>query len=170
MDYKITDESIADFRPNDCIITVLMLNKVYLFAKSWANEFKDVRSLGFVIFAVISLLVTWSTIGSIQTNYELQKQVARLQQENQVFELENKNLRLKNEYYNTDQYLELTARKQFGKAAPGETVYVIPRSTALAQVTSQPAQVAAAKVDAPTGPLYQRNFEAWMKFLLHRDN
>lgn len=143
-----------------------MVDKLQTFAKSWLKEFKDVRSLGFVVFAIIALLVTWSTIGSIQTNYDLQKKVSRLEQENQVSSLENTNLKLKNQYYDTDQYLELAARKQFGKAAPGETVYVVPKSVALKYVTEQPkkatADIAAASAAQPA---YQKNFQAWMQFL-----
>ena len=147
-----------------------MLQKTTEVARIWLQEFKDVRSIGFVVFAVIALLVTWSTVGSIETNYQLQKQMSKLQQENQVSELENANIKLKNQYFNTDQYLELTARKQFGKAAPGETVYIVPRNVALSQVSGKPTQVTAAKPPTVNKSVWQQNFDDWMKFLLHRGN
>ena len=136
----------------------------------WIKQLKDVRILGFLVFGVIVLLVSWNTVGVIQANYELQKKIARVQQQNQVSELENTNLKLRNEYYNTEQYLELTARKQFGKAAPGEQVYIIPKDVALAHTVDPSGQAAETEATPEPKPTYQRNFEAWVNFFLHRPN
>jgi cell division protein FtsB len=134
------------------------------------QQFKDVRAIGLLVFGVIVLLVTWSSLGAIQANFELQKEISKLQQENKVNELENTNLKLKNEYYNTDQYLELTARRQFGLAAPGEKVLLVPKSVALAHtVETLKEDKQAQTVTLPGKPWYQHNFEAWMDFLLHRN-
>src|SRR4051812_21857007 len=96
------------------------------------KEFRDVRIVGLVVFGIITLLVSWSGLQVIEANYQLQQQVAQLEQQNQVVELENNNLKLSNEYYNTDQYLELQARRQFGKGAPGEKLLLVPKNVALA--------------------------------------
>ncbi len=137
----------------------------------YAQQLRDVRVLGLVIFGFLVLLVSWSGIQVIQTNYDLQKQISKLQQQNQVQELENRNLQLRNQYYNTDQYLELAARKQFGKAAPGETVLLVPKTVALAHTTPLPQTVIKKKAATVTHkPTYQRNFESWMDFLLHREH
>src|SRR3990167_6272975 len=88
--------------------------------------FSDPRALGLVAFGIITLLVTWSGIKAVQTNYDLQKKIAKLGQENQVRRLENDNLKLKNQYLNTDEFLDLAARRQFGLAAPGEKVLLVP--------------------------------------------
>jgi cell division protein FtsB len=127
------------------------------------------RTIGLVVFGIVAILVTWSGIKAVQTNYDLQKQISALQQQNQVSELENKNLQLQNQYYNTDQFLELAARRQFGKAAPGETELLVPKSVALAHAADlkKPLQQITA---APSlnKPKYQQNFEAWINFFLHR--
>ena len=93
--------------------------------KSWHKKgywriFTDTSSLSLIAFGVIALIVSWNGLKAIQSNYEFQKQIARLEQQNEVSKLENDNLNLKNEYYNTDEFLELSARRQFGLAAPGE--------------------------------------------------
>src|SRR3990167_10839040 len=98
------------------------------------QQLRDPRAIGLVAFGIVAVLVTWSGIKAVQTNYGLQKQIARLQQQNEVHNLENTNLKLQNEYLNTDQFLELAARREFGKAAPGETVLLVPKSIALAHV------------------------------------
>lgn len=132
------------------------------------KELRDVRVLGVVVFVVILLLITWSGLEVIDANYKLQQQIARLEQQNQVRDLENNNLKLSNEYYKTDQYLELEARREFGKGAPGEKLLLVPKGVALAHtvdLTSKAKDQAKAK---PQKPSYQRNFEAWMSFFFHR--
>ncbi|CAN5674361.1 hypothetical protein BH23PAT1_BH23PAT1_1740 [soil metagenome] len=130
-------------------------------------QLRDVRVVGLIVFGIIALLVTWSTLGAIQTNYELQQQVARLKEENKVQKLENTNLALRNEYYNTEQYLELTARRQFGLGAPGEKVLLVPENVALSKTVDidlgDEAEDKPGK--RPEKPGYQRNFEAWINFL-----
>lgn len=132
------------------------------------DQLKDVRVIGLVVFCVIALLVTWSGLGAIQANFVLQKQIARLEQENRVKELENTNLKLKNQYYDTEQYLELQARRQFGKAAPGETMVLVPESVALAKTMELKKDTPEEAVSAPEKPGYQQNFEAWMDFFFRR--
>lgn len=131
---------------------------------SYIKQMRDVRVLGVHIFVVIALLVTWSGVGVIQANYQLQKQLSRLQQENEIHELENATLKLRNEYYNTDQYLELAARKQFGLAAPGETVLLVPKGVAL-KYTVEPPPKPEVETEPPVDKsTFRRNFEAWMEF------
>jgi cell division protein FtsB len=136
---------------------------------AFVQQFKDVRFSGFIVFGVLVLLVTWSGISVIETNYELQKQVSKLQQENQVRQLENNNLKLQNEYYNTDQYLELTARRQSGKGQPGEKLLLVPESVALKYAPEIPKEVVA-ETATPTlkKPFVQKNIEAWVDFFTHR--
>lgn len=132
------------------------------------HNLRDPRSIGLIVFGFISLLVTWNTLDAIQTNYTLQKQIARIEQQTKIHELENANLKLKNEYLNTDQYLELTARRQFGKALEGEKVLLVPKEVALSK-TVDVKEGPPISADEPSHkPFYQRNFEAWMEFLFHR--
>ena len=141
------------------------------YAKSvidYLKQLKDVRLLGLHVFVVIALLVTWNSIGVIQKNYELQKNLSRLEQQNDLRKLENDTLKLRNEYFKTDTYLELAARKQFSKAAPGETLVLVPEEVALKHSFEQPKAENAAP-EMPQKPEYQQNFEAWMEFFFRRN-
>jgi cell division protein FtsB len=139
--------------------------KIYDFAL----QFRDVRAVGLVLFLVIVLLVSWSGVKVIDTNYRLQKEISRLEQQNQVKKLVNINLELENEYYQTDQYLEVAARQDFGLAAPGETVLNIPKQVALAHtIDLADAEQEEARKTKAKQPAYQRNFQAWIDFLLNR--
>lgn len=132
-------------------------------------QFRDVRAVGLVLFLVIVLLVSWSGVKVIDTNYRLQKQISRLEQQNQVKKLTNANLKLQNEYYQTDQYLDIAARQDFGLAAPGESAVNIPTQVALAHTVELPntEQQEVQQIKAKQ-PAYQRNFQAWINFLLNR--
>ena len=131
------------------------------------KQFRDVRAIGLLVFLAVALMVSWSGAKVIQRNYELQKQISHLRQQNAVGQLENNNLRLQNQYFNTEQYLDLKARQDFGKGLPGETLVLIPREVALSYVSKS-----AGKNEAPSPesqrPRYQRNFQEWIDFFLHR--
>ena len=127
------------------------------------KQLSDPRNIGLYIFGFMTLLITWSGVNTIQTNFELQKKISLLQQQNDVQKLENGNLKLKNQYLGTDQFLELAARREFGKAAPGERVYVVPKAVALSYVTKAPIAVANQTTDKKSKT--QQNLDDWKVFL-----
>jgi cell division protein FtsB len=135
-------------------------------ASHFLRRLNDPRFVGQVIFVIIVLLISWSGVKSIQSNYDLQKQITALNQQNSLKKLSNDNLALQNQYYNSNQYLELSARQNFGLAAPGEQEIVVPKAVALSYTVNLPS--------APTGsaqnkqPAYQHNFKSWIDFFLHR--
>ena len=147
-----------------------MIDKIKTYANhQLVQQFRDVRFVGFVVFGILVLLVSWSGVAVIETNYDLQKQVSKLEQENQVSILENNNLKLQNEYYNSAQYLELTARRQFGKGQPGEKLLLVPESVALEYTVNIPEeQKVASATPILEKPLIQKNLESWTNFFLHR--
>jgi len=137
-------------------------------AKNFVTRLGDVRFAGQVVFVVIVLLISWSGIKTIQTNYGLQKQITALKQQNELQKLQNENQALENQYYNSDQYLELSARQNFGLAAPGETEIIVPQNVALAHTIDLPqADTTKASVKQPG---YQKNVQSWIDFFLHRQN
>jgi cell division protein FtsB len=135
-----------------------MLTKIKAYQENLVRRaagLRDVRVLGLGLFLVIVLLITWSGVKAIDANYDLQKQISKLEQQNAVKKMANENLRLQNAYYDTPQ---------------GETVLVVPKSVALAHTVDLPPTVpvsAKARQEAKK-PFYQRNFDAWMDFFLHR--
>ena len=133
------------------------------------ERLQDVRFVGQLVFVVIVLLISWSGVKSIQTNYGLQKQISALQQQNTVQQLENNNLALQNQYYNSNQYLELSARQNFSLAGAGERELLVPASVALAYTINVPTITPVAQAAAQQ-PGYQRNVHAWLDFFLHRTN
>ena len=131
------------------------------------NNLRDIKFVGLMVFLVIMLLVTWSGIKSVQTNYGLQKQIANLSQQNQLQKLKNDNLALQNKYYDTNQYIVLSARQNFGLAASGETEVIIPHNVAMNQLVSVP-EDQSVKISVGTQSFWQRNFEMWVNFFMNR--
>src|SRR3990167_4360493 len=137
---------------------------------SFLRRLRDVRVVGMYAFVLAALLVSWNGVGVIQSNYKLQKQISELTQEKELQQLENENMRLKNEYFNTDQYMELVARKQFGKAAPGEKLILVPEEVARKYAVNVPEEAQQSdKRPKAAKPKYQQNFEDWMEFLFRRN-
>lgn len=135
--------------------------------KEYILSLRDVRNVGSLAFLVLVLLISWSGVKAIQTNYKLQQEVTRLQKEDEVAKLRTSNQELENAYYNTSQYLEVTARQNFGLAAHGETELLVPKSVALAHKTPLPEGIAVSAV-IKHKPFWQQNFEDWMDFFFHR--
>lgn len=145
------------------------LSALQNYAEEYLRRLSDVRFLGQVVFGIIVLLISWSGVKAIQTNYNLQKQISALQQQNAVQQLMNNNLKLENQYYNTDQYLELSARQNLNLADPGEKEILVPKSVALAN-TVDLGTTAATSEKPDTRPAYERNYQAWLQFFLHRQS
>jgi cell division protein FtsB len=138
-------------------------------ALAYLQRMNDMRFVGQAVFVVLVLLLSWSGVKSIQTNYGLQKQITALKQQNDLQKLQNDNQALKNQYLNSKQFLELAARQNFGLAAPGEKVVVVPASVAISYTIDLPGDAKAVTAKAKQ-PAYQRNFESWIDFFLHRQN
>ena len=142
-----------------------------LWNKKWLKQITDVRNVGFYIFAVIVLAIAWSGVKTVQNNYELQKQISLLQQQNETLKLYNQNTSLQSQFYDADQYLELAARQNLGLAAPGETVLLVPKSVAMKYVDPS---LAPAQPNSESGSSdvskskFAQNFQNWRDFLLGR--
>jgi len=111
---------------------------------------------------LVALLIgsswVWSTVDAIQRNFTLQQQVDAANQQIAVQDLENKSQQLENQYYQSNEYLELSARARLNKAAPGEHLLILPPNTV------QP--MAQQQAQAQDIPITQRSdFAQWMYFL-----
>jgi cell division protein FtsB len=130
----------------------------------------DVRNIALYLFAVIVLAITWSGVKTVQHNYDLQKKISELKQQNTVIDLQNQNTNLQNKYLQTDEYLELAARQNLGLAAPGEKVLIVPKNVAMKYVDPSLEKNGQQNNSNPPDnrPRYVKNIEAWRDFLIGR--
>jgi cell division protein FtsB len=144
-----------------------MLDLVYGFAQKQIKILRDPRNVALYIFAIIVLAISWSTVKTIQSNYDLQRQIAALKQQNDILALQNNNQRLQNTYYQTDSYQELAARQNLGLAAPGEKILLVPKAVALKYAGTAETQTNGSN-STDNRPTYIKHIEAWRDFLLGR--
>ncbi len=97
--------------------------------RSTIRQLLHPNNLSLYLFAVIAFSLTLSTAKVIQKNYSIQKDIAALEEENEVRELENQRLKYQISYYKSDAYLELEARRKLNKVGEGERVIAFPRPT-----------------------------------------
>jgi cell division protein FtsB len=135
------------------------------------KQFTDSRNIGLYIFAVVVLAISWSTARAVQSNYQLQKEIAVLEQENNLLALSNENTALQNQFLETDQFLELSARQNLGLAQPGEKVLVVPPTVAERYVDKSLLPASNEEVDNKETPKtgYIQNIESWRDFILGRN-
>ena len=125
------------------------------------KRLKPYLNINNAVLAVALLIAgswVWGTVEAIQRNFALQQKVDALAQELAFSQLENETLEFHKKYYQTNEYLELSARERLNKAAPGEKVLLLPANTV------PPASEEAPKLTVK--PIRERsNFEQWSYFL-----
>ena len=136
--------------------------------KDFLLRLQDIRFSGQVLFVIIVLMISWSGVKAIQTNYNLQKQILKLNEEIKLQKLENTNLALENQYYNSKQYLELSARQNFGLGFPGETEIIVPNNVAMSYIVPPPHNNGSNISTVSNQLFWQRNIQSWIKFFLHQ--
>ena len=115
-----------------------------------------------VIVAATVIGVTINTTSVIMQNYQLERDVRVMEQKVAVAEIELQTQKAKNQYYGTDYYLDIAARKQLSRGSPGEKLIIVPKSTAMAQLPAGYNEVAGeSTVDAANLP----NYRKWQMFV-----
>jgi len=127
----------------------------------------NTKNLGLYVVLLIGLSVTWSTIKTIQKNYSLQRQIVTLQQSVAVQAQMNKNETLLINYYSSDSYLSLEARKYFNKALPGEKLILVPTAVSNKYIH----QTAVINSDISKNKSKSKalqNWQDWVNFFFHK--
>lgn len=113
------------------------------------------------IALLIGLGWAWASIGAMQRNYDLQKEVDGKVRQQKLLELENQALAYEQKYYQTREYQELAVRDKLGLATPGEKVLLLPANSTAAQQASQAFKTTKEQPnDKPAS-----NIQQWMNFL-----
>lgn len=100
----------------------------------------------------------WASIGALERNYGLQKELDTKLLQQQLVELETQNLQYQQKYYQSQEYQELAARERMALALPGEKVLLLPPNSE----ASKGGHLEAAPSEVLEPP--QSNFQQWMNF------
>ncbi len=119
--------------------------------------------IGVVLVLVVGMLVV-GAVQAIQDNFKEQIRVDSTAQEVALLELEVDTKKFENKYYQTDEYVDLQARRLLNKASPGEKLVILPDNGYENKSTTTGSIAQAAVSSEP--PLKDRsNLEQWLYFL-----
>lgn len=119
-------------------------------------------TLNNVVIAVAFLIAAswvWGSLGMMQRNYTLQKEVDYKKRQLALTELQRDKLDLQKRYYQTAEYQELAVRDTLGLVRPGERVLILPPNSDAAKE----ADIVTTDIVAP--PPQTSNIEQWINFL-----
>lgn len=118
------------------------------------------------VVMTIALLVgigwAWASVGAMQRNYDLQKEVDDKARHQRLLELETQSLTFEQKYYQTAEYQELAVRERLNLAAPGEKMVLLPPNS---QTAMQADMVVSEISQGGTTEAESSNFQQWMNFL-----
>ncbi len=143
----------------------LKINKYYKRTIKYLERLGDIRYSGQLIFLILIVMLTWSGVRSLETNYKLQLQIASLNQSNQLASLENTNISLENQYLESNQFLDISARQNLGLASTGEQELLMPKNVALSYIA--PSNIKT--VTSQESVAKPSNYQLWVDFFLHRN-
>jgi cell division protein FtsB len=113
-----------------------------------------------IVFAfLIAASWVWGSLGMMQRNYGLQKEVDVKKRQLELVELQRDNLDLQKRYFQTTEYQELAARESLGLVRPGEKVLILPENSQ----TAKDADTTSSDVTTPV--IQTSNLEQWVNFL-----
>lgn len=123
----------------------------------------DVLTLDNIVIIVAVLLCfgwTWGSVSSMSRNWELAGQVAEAERKLALLQLEVETMRYENEYYASDEYLELEARRLQNKVDAGENLVYLPENSDTAKHKHN-------QIEEETTVTTQMasNLEQWLQFL-----
>jgi hypothetical protein len=124
------------------------------------HRYLTMNNIVIAVAFAIGLSWAWGSVGMMQRNYALQKEVDTKARNLKLAELETQNLKYEQRYYASSEYQELEVRKRLGLANPGEHVLILPPNTE--QAKRADATVANAPVRSIEPTTY---FQQWMNFL-----
>jgi cell division protein FtsB len=109
-----------------------------------------------IVAALVALSWLWGTVTTLQKNFVLQQEVDVLDQQIQIAEIESATLGFQQQYYESNEYLELQARAKLNKASPGEKLVILPLT---------PHPTVAPETEDTSESIAPSNFQQWMRFL-----
>ena len=121
------------------------------------KDFLTVHNIATAVAIILGLVFSYNTITATTRNWQLEQKLKERTLESAKLQLEVDTLELQKQYYNTDEYREVMARKKQNKMLPGETMVILPEN-------SEKAQKKYSDFDS-TDPVKRSNFEEWLDFL-----
>ena len=123
------------------------------------HDFLTVENVVLLLAIILCLVWTYQSIKAMSRNWELSERLTAEKKELELLTVETEAAELENEYYRSNEYQELMARKHLDKQLPGEKMVVLPENSETARNKHKEIEQ---EVEEKEG---YSNFEKWMRFL-----
>ena len=133
-------------------------NRLRRFNYKLRHDFGAVENVVLMLAVFLCLMWTFQSIQAMSKNWELSERLATERRNLELLQVEVETAELENEYYKTEEYQELSARRHLDKKLPGENMVVMPEN-------SEEAKNKHKEVKEVAEAREYSNFEKWMKFL-----
>jgi len=125
------------------------------------HRFLTLNNVVIAVAFIIAATWVWGSLGVMQRNYSLQKEVDYKRRQLELVALQKDNLELQKRYYKTAEFQELAARESLGLVRAGEKALVLP----IIPVASDNPTTADEVRTTPSPGTTTSNFEQWVNFL-----
>ena len=133
-------------------------NKLRRFNYWTKHELLTVSNIVLVLAILLCLIWTYQSIVAMSRNWELSERLTAEKKELELLSVEVEAAELENEYYKSDEYQELMARRYLDKKSEGENMVVMPENSEEAKNKYQ-------EVVSETQEKRYSNFQKWMMYL-----
>jgi hypothetical protein len=123
------------------------------------HNYLTLNNLVILVAFMIVVGWVWGSLGVMQRNFSLQKDIDFKNRQLQLTELQRDNLSLQKNFYQTAEYQELAVRENLGLVRPGEKALILPDNSQSAINEDK------TKTPTPTAKLAASNLEQWVNFL-----
>ena len=125
------------------------------------HDFLTVENVVLAIAIVLCLTWTYQSIAAMSRNWELSEKLTAERRQLELASLEVEAAALTNEYYKSNEYQELMARRNLDKKSPGENMVILPENSDAAKNKHKEEPKAIIVEEEPE----YSNFEKWMMYL-----
>lgn len=122
------------------------------------HDFLTIENVVLIIAIVLCLVWTYQSIAAMSRNWELSETLTTEKKELELLSVEVEMAELENEYYKTEEYQGLLARKYLDKKLEGENMVMLPENSEEAKNKHRVAKVEKTEKE-------YSNFEKWMMYL-----
>ena len=122
------------------------------------RDFFTIENVVLILAIILCLVWTYQSITAMSKNWGLSETLITEKKELELLNIEVEAAELENEYYKTEEYQELMARKLLDKKLSGENMVVLPENSEAAKNKYKKENVRIADRE-------YSNFEKWMMYL-----
>jgi len=122
------------------------------------HDFFTIENVVLLVAVALCLVWTYQSIAAMSRNWELSDTLTREKRQLELLNIEVETAELENEYYKSEEYQELMARRLLDKKMSGENMVVLPKNSEAAKTKHKVEEIRLTERE-------YSNFEKWMMYL-----